>query len=226
MIDMLTGAYTMDDLDRTKIEEAPETNIGKLFSIHGGALHIIHEQSDRVLLWDDIDNAKGEALDRYGANFGVQRQGTRDPFYRLLIKVKMLAQLSGGDVDTVLNAASILLNVDPDKLDLREVFPAKVYIYIDRDELTDDTMILIDLIWQMLHRIVAAGIWLRIFLRTYVSGETDVIVHTGGRIAPEIFGEQFVRSTEGEIHPHFKAGMRVSATIRMAPSSPPVRRDY
>lgn len=53
-------------------------------------------------VWDDLDNAKGAVLDRYGANFGVDRGGATDTVYRLLIKVKMIALMSGGDIDTII----------------------------------------------------------------------------------------------------------------------------
>ena len=112
MLYALTSAYTRKDYDNRHLKNPPETNIGKLFSIFAWGLDFIHEQADLIKLWDDIDNAKGTVLDRYGANFGVKRISSDDDFYRLSIRVKVIAQLSGGDTDTVIRVAGDLLGVD------------------------------------------------------------------------------------------------------------------
>ena len=111
MLEYLTGAYAREDIYNTKHSLPLETNIGRLFGTFGWGLELIHEHADRIQLWDDIDNARGAVLDRYGLNFGVERGGANDVFYRLLIKVKMIALLSGGDIDTIINAAASLFNV-------------------------------------------------------------------------------------------------------------------
>ena len=69
-------------------------------------MELIHDSGDRMVLWDNLDNAQGAVLDRYGANFGVERGGSNDAFFRLLIKIKMIALLSGGDIDTIVSAAA------------------------------------------------------------------------------------------------------------------------
>ena len=48
-----------------------------------------------------------------------------DDFYRLEIRVKVMSQLSGGDDDTVINAAAELLGVEPTDIELEDDFPAK-----------------------------------------------------------------------------------------------------
>ncbi|MBD5156213.1 MAG: hypothetical protein HDT13_01015, partial [Butyrivibrio sp.] len=105
MLDALTSAYTRKDRDNSKLKRPTETNIGKLFSVLAWGLDSVQAQAETIKLWDNIDLARGSVLDRYGANFGVKRFGADDAFYRLLIKVKMLSQLSGGDINTVANAA-------------------------------------------------------------------------------------------------------------------------
>jgi len=144
---------------------APTTNIGKLLSIPAWGFRLIHEHAEKVLLWDNLDNAQGNALDRYGANFGIAREGLDDDYLRLLIKVKMIAQLSGGDIDTPISAAAELMGVDPDQVELDEAFPAKVWIYVDEIILDEYHMQIIDLIARVMKRIVAAGVGMRLFLR-------------------------------------------------------------
>lgn len=75
MLDMLTGAYNRDDVRNAYSSLPLETNIGRLFNTLAWGLELVHDQSDKILLWDDLDNAQGAVLDRYGENFGVARDG-------------------------------------------------------------------------------------------------------------------------------------------------------
>ncbi|MCL2644087.1 MAG: hypothetical protein FWD51_01340 [Betaproteobacteria bacterium] len=165
MLEMLTGGYNREDVQNVRHGRAPTTNIGKLLSIPSWGFNLVHEHAEKVLLWDNLDNAQGNALDRYGANFGIAREGLDDDYLRLLIKVKMIAQLSGGDIDTLISAAAELMGVDPDQVELDEVFPAKVWIYVDEIILDEYHMQIIDLIARVMKRIVAAGVGMRLFLR-------------------------------------------------------------
>lgn len=167
MLEYLTGAYAREDIYNMKHSLPLETNIGRLFGTFGWGLELIHEHADRIQLWDDIDNARGAVLDRYGLNFGVERGGANDVFYRLLIKVKMIALLSGGDIDTIINAAASLFNVAASEIELRELFPAKVWIYVDEAALDAERLEAAPLISELMKRIAAAGVGTRVFLRTY-----------------------------------------------------------
>lgn len=172
MLEYLTGAYTREDIRNEKHGLAPTTNIGKLFGTLAWGLEIIHENADRIRLWDDLDNAQGKVLDRYGYNFGVRREGADDTFYRLLIKVKMIAMLSGGDIDTIITAASNLFNVMPDQVDVKELFPAKIWIYVDDGILDAERREAAPLIAQLMKRIAAGGVGTRVFLKSHYKGDT------------------------------------------------------
>jgi hypothetical protein len=165
MLEMLTGGYNREDVQNVRHGREPQTNIGKLLSIPAWGFQLVHEHADKVKLWDNLDNAQGNALDRYGANFGIARESLDDNYLRLLIKVKMIAQLSGGDIDTLIIAAAELLGVLPDEVKLDEVFPAKVWIYVDEVLLDEYHMEIIHLIARVMKRIVAAGVGMRLFLR-------------------------------------------------------------
>ena len=179
MLGMLTSGYTRQDIRNARHGLPMETNIGRLFSTFAWGLQIIHEQNDKILLWDNIDNAEGTVLDRYGANFGVRRNGANDAFYRLMIKVKMIAQLSGGDIDAVVNAASSLFSIPPDAVDLEEVFPAKVIIYVDEELLSPESVNMANATAQMMKRIVAAGIGMQIIFRVTRACDTTVYFCSG-----------------------------------------------
>lgn len=158
MLDALTSAYSRRDHDNQQQLLPLETNIGKLFSVFAWGLDSVQEQTELILLWDDIENARGSVLDRYGANFGVKRVSSDDRFYRLTIKVKLLAQLSGGDIDTVLNAAAELFEVPAERIELDELFPSKICLTVQEADLSPEIFTSVVAIKTMIKRILAAGI--------------------------------------------------------------------
>ena len=158
MLEALTSGYSRIDTRNAKHGLPLETNIGRLFATFAWGLQLIDEQSNKILEWDDIDKARGSVLDRYGANFGVQREGADDAYYRLLIKVKMISMLSGGDIDTVLNAAAALFDIPVESVDLVEIFPAKIAIHVDETLLSEEVRQAAAIIVQLMKRILAAGV--------------------------------------------------------------------
>ena len=56
----------------------------------------------------NIDRAFGSTLDKLGSNVGQFRNGEDDDFYRLLIKTRIIANLSIGDAPTINKVLSIL----------------------------------------------------------------------------------------------------------------------
>lgn len=176
MLDALTSAYSRKDYDTQQQQLPLETNIGKLFSIFAWGLDSVQEQAELIRLWDDLDNARGLVLDRYGANFGVKRVSSDDRFYRLAIKVKMMALLSGGDTDTVIQAAGALLDVDLSDIVFEDVFPAKIALYVDFELLSQDRRDLIEPIAYAIKRILAAGVGMRLYLRTYRTYRNDLML--------------------------------------------------
>ena len=175
MLYALTSAYSHKDHDNRRRGSPVETNIGKLFSVFAWGLNTVQEQADLIKLWDDLDYACGSVLDRYGANFGVKRFGADDTFYRLLIKVKLLSQLSGGDVDTVVRAASALFDVEEQDIFLKELFPAKIRILVDSSGLDGEHRALLPTIMRFFKRIIAAGVGFDMGFRT----EIDTKIYAG-----------------------------------------------
>lgn len=186
MMDMLTSAYDRRDIKRLKNDKAPETNVGKLFTLIGYGFDIIRENTERVRLWDDIDKAQGKSLDRYGGNYGVYRGEAQDDLYRIMIKVKILSMLSAGQLDTIINAAAILFGVDIKEVKAKEVYPAKIWLYIDLDKLEESRLRLAETIAGLMKRIKAAGVGMRIFLVTYHSGEEILYTGAGAAVIPRL----------------------------------------
>ena len=167
MLYALTSAYSRKDYDNRQSNLPLETKIGKLFAVFAWGLNSVQEQAELIKLWDNIDTAKGSVLDRYGANFGVYRSGADDMFYRLLIKVKMLSQLSGGDIDTLIRAAAQLFDIQDSQVELTELFPAKIRVYVNEADLTPQKMEEAPLISRLMKRLTAAGVGFKVFLRSY-----------------------------------------------------------
>ena len=96
----------------------------------------------------------------------------------------MIAQISRGDIDAIIRAAAVLLGVDPDDIDLAEVFPAKVWIYIDQELLDEYHLQIIDLIARVMKRILAAGVGMKLILRTYFTSRKPLHIHAAARALP------------------------------------------
>lgn len=182
MLYALTSAYSRKDYDNYRHGRPVETNIGKLFSLFAWGLDIVQENAELVKQWDDLERAKGTVLDRYGANWGVRRFSENDALYRLAIRVKILSQLSGGDTDTVIRAAADLLGVEDHDIDFEDVFPAKIFLYVDWLLLTQERQDLIEPIAWAIKRLVAAGVGFRLYIRTYRTYRYGLPVSHGGAI--------------------------------------------
>lgn len=182
MLDMLTSAYNRSDLRNAKRGLPPETNIGRLFYLIASGFEVVFENAERVKEWDDLDNAEGAVLDRYGANFGVDRGSASDALYRIFIKVKMIAQLSGGDNDAIINAAAELLGVEYSDILLEDVYPAKIALYVDQDLLSEERLDLIEQIAYAIKRALLAGVGMRLYMRTYRTYRYDFLVYHGGAV--------------------------------------------
>lgn len=178
MLYALTSAYSHKDYDNQRLGLPVETLIGKLFSVLAWGLDDVQKQAELIRLWDDIDYARGSVLDRYGANFGVKRFGADDRFYRLAIKVKLLAQLSGGDINTVLDAAASLMEIPVERIGLKELYPAKIGLDIQEADLSPETLEIIADIMVLIKRILAAGVGLIPTLYSYREYRRSVSIQT------------------------------------------------
>lgn len=177
MLKMLTSAYNRADVKKVEQGEQPKTNIGKILAIGGWGFNIINSHAEKVMIWDNIDYAEGRVLDKYGKNYGVYRGEAPDDIYRVMIKVKVMAMLSSGNLDTIINAAAILFDVKINRVEACEIFPAKIYIFVEEEDLDEIHKMLSDTISCLMRRIKAAGIGMRIFRRTYYHAME--IIYTG-----------------------------------------------
>ncbi len=193
MVKMLTSSYNRTDVKRLERGETPQTNIGKALSLAGWGFGIAESHMEKIMLWDNIDNAKGKVLDRYGANYGVNRGKAPDGIYRVMIKVKVMAMLSAGNLDTIIDAAAILFDVKNTRVEAQEVFPAKIFLFVEEEDLDETHKRLSWTIAYLILRIKAAGVGMRIFRRAYYNAlETVYRGMLTGKFVKKGLGSQAV----------------------------------
>lgn len=176
MLEMLTSSYNRMDIQNLQENQLPQMNIGKLFSLAGWGFDIIKDQAEKVRLWDDIDVMQGSALTRYGESFGVSRGEASDEILRIMIKVKTIAMLASGDLDTIILSAATLFGVAATDVKADEIYPAKVYLYIDEDKLDAEHKRVAEIIAGLMSRIKASGVGIRIFYQTYFGGAENLYI--------------------------------------------------
>ncbi len=103
----------------------PESNIGKLLSIIDYELSRLEETFKTIDSYRAIDNATGATLDNIGKNVLQDRGGMDDITYRLFLKTKIRANLSGGQISTINQILSVVM--EDNFLYLREIWDNALY---------------------------------------------------------------------------------------------------
>ena len=135
----------------------------------------------------NIDKAYGKSLDLLGANVGQFRNGEDDDFYRLLIKTRIIANLSIGDAPTINKVLSILTK--DIFINITEAWPYERYF-------NEPAAIVIKLSpkfdkfpYEIVHRIKAAGV--RIYFDFIIAGNLILRTQYGDHVNPQyLCGEE------------------------------------
>lgn len=114
-----------------------ENNL-KLYYVLYGGFDEVFAAFDEIRMSRDLDKAYGETLDKIGANVGQFRLDEDDDLYRQLIKVRIIANLSLGNIPTINKVLSVLTK--DVYLGLREAWdkteyqnePAKIVVNLSR----------------------------------------------------------------------------------------------
>lgn len=85
------------------------SNIGKLYQIYSRELEQIKKVFKDIKDSRDIDKATNKTLDKIGKNVLELRGTDDDDLYRQMIKTKIIANLSQGDIETINEVAKILV---------------------------------------------------------------------------------------------------------------------
>lgn len=95
----LTGSYAKE----------PGSNVHKLMQLLTEEMDDGEGALETVREWRDIDKAEGTTLDRIGRNLDEPRGNKPDGVYRQYLKMKIVANLSGGEAETLNNVLGVLL---------------------------------------------------------------------------------------------------------------------
>lgn len=114
-----------------------ENNL-KLYYVLYGGFDEVYRAFDEIKASRDLDKAYGKTLDNIGANVGQFRLDEDDDLYRQLIKVRIIANLSLGNIPTINKVLSVLTK--DVYLGLREAWdkseyqnePAKIVVNLSR----------------------------------------------------------------------------------------------
>lgn len=168
MLSLLTTGHSAD----------PDGYIGKLYGLIGRRFDRARENLRLIGLWRDIDQARGDALTGIGINYGVARKNDDDDFFRILIKVKMMAQLRGCNTNSIIQALSTLLEADPSFVKIRDVYPAKIHVTINRDTIPEKLLSYIERIAEVFGWLVAAGVGALLIVRDEIQLEARIHLNT------------------------------------------------
>lgn len=134
-------------LQQFKREEAP--NLDKLLQVLISELQEAENEMQEILLLRAVATASGEQLDVLGDIVGINREGQVDHDFRNTIFLQ-IAINNGGGQEPVLSA--LLDNLtDATVIDIWEVFPAGLDIFINSDDLELHTI-------ESLRRAIAATV--------------------------------------------------------------------
>ncbi|WP_289142933.1 DUF2612 domain-containing protein [uncultured Brevibacillus sp.] len=103
--------FLADTLKRltSRYLKTPYSNIGKIFNIVSIQIEEARRTLDKIEQCRDVDQAVGASLDRIGRNVGQARGNSPDIDYRKLIKTKIIANRSRGDIETINEVLDVLM---------------------------------------------------------------------------------------------------------------------
>ena len=109
--------------------KTPDSNNFKILEVERIACNDLRETLHSINDILDINNARGKTLDLYGARVGQPRGLANDAKYLLMIKAKIMRNLSYGTYASVVNALGATFDCDPSLIiieDGEEPFTARI----------------------------------------------------------------------------------------------------
>lgn len=168
------------------LNKSPNSNISKLMQL---VAH--HSQEKRDLLnrideWRDIDKAEGETLDRIGRNVQQPRGQASDEVYRIMIKARIIRNLSNGSINTIIEYLSLLLQIDKQQVQVKELWQegrdATINVTVPVDAITK-TGLTLSQFGQLIGLITANGVGTETFFQgsfEFASGAESEFDNTKG----------------------------------------------
>lgn len=102
-------------------KKSTDSNNYKMLEIERNATGKLYADIKDLFNSLDIDKATGETLDMYGEMLDQPRGLATDSQYRVMIKTKIMRNLSSGDYKSVAEALRMSLDCDPSEIYLKDV---------------------------------------------------------------------------------------------------------
>lgn len=103
-------------------QKKSENNLSKFLRLFSGEAKEIQENIKLIKKNNDIDSAENIFLDHLGQNIGQNRGGLSNDAYRIAIKSKIGQNFSPGDINSLLEYISVILNRGRSEIKLYEGF--------------------------------------------------------------------------------------------------------
>ena len=100
----------------------PESNVYKLMSITAGVIQDNEDDLNKIGAWRDVDQAEGKALELLGQNVRQNRGQAADEVYRIMIKSKIMRNLSNGSINTLIDFLSFILQIPKTSVKINELW--------------------------------------------------------------------------------------------------------
>ncbi|KMZ43993.1 MULTISPECIES: hypothetical protein [Bacillales] len=142
--------------------KGPASTIGKLFRVLTPELEELKQTIEKIALYRDIDAADGATLDRIGKNLKQPRAHLGDGAYRTLLKTKIKRNTSRGDINTIIEVFAAVMDIPHEKVYVREVFPAGLYIRVPLTPLQDALFDSATIIGEFVQGTLAGGVGLEV----------------------------------------------------------------
>jgi hypothetical protein len=107
-------------------------NINKYYEVLGELFDEVIQAIAEITLYRDVEKAKGYGLDIIGDILGQTREGLEDEAYRDILRIKIVANRSPGDIETLNDFGRLILKQyfegiyqanEPAKIILRYTYP-------------------------------------------------------------------------------------------------------
>lgn len=101
-------------------KKTTDSNNYKILEIERIATNNVRETLQEISNSRDLDKAKGKTLDLYGEMVGQARGLATDEQYLLLIKSRLMRNLSNGSYESIINSLCATFNCDPSEISIVE----------------------------------------------------------------------------------------------------------
>lgn len=159
-------------------KKTPDSNNSKILRIEKGAMDdlraAIHGISDSL----DLDKAFGKTLDLYGGMVGQERGKATDEQYRILIKSRIVRNLSNGDYNSIVRLLALVFGCDPAEISLVETdAPCRVRLESLPFAALNQLVIDISTAIKIIEEVIPAGVYMESvqFTGTFEFGDETMI---------------------------------------------------